>query len=222
MFCRWPSSGGRSFSMSWVSDTARCAMAASVAGSGPPSPMFSPAAVQDTPAAVSRWPRAAWPGHCWDRPHPPAITSVGRRALRFRPVLIVYAGRPACARALLISASTCAVAGPSDAGGLDDGGGLGVAVGDGVALGGGAEWVLADGVGRGRADLIRRRPGAPALARAVRRDGPLADPELPLPAPPARAERQRAAAWPAALAHGTLAESCRARTAASRCIRSTA
>jgi hypothetical protein len=123
----------------------------------------------------------------------------------------------------LISASTCPAADPSGAGGgLDDGGGLGVAVGDGLAPGGGAECVRADGVGRGRADLTRRRPGAPGLARAVCRPGPPDGPELPLPAPPARAERQPAASWPAALAHGTLAESCRAAVAAPACIRRTA
>ena len=47
----------------WVMPTAIWAMALSVSCTGPPSPMFSPAEVQCTPAAVSRLPSAASPGH---------------------------------------------------------------------------------------------------------------------------------------------------------------
>ena len=63
MFWRCPSSGGFSFSMSWVRTTAICAITAPESATGPPSPMFSPAVVQGTPAAVSLAPSEGSPGH---------------------------------------------------------------------------------------------------------------------------------------------------------------
>src|SRR5215468_2418919 len=132
MFSRWPSSGGCSLSMDWVRPTAIWAMAAGVSATEPPSPMFSPAAVQCTPAAVSRSPIAGSPGHWWDSPQPSAIRRLCWDELVSRPDVIVRAGRPAAERAWLISASTCAAAVPPwFAGGLA-----------------GAE-VAADAVGRG-------------------------------------------------------------------------
>src|SRR5579859_7252624 len=117
MFSRWPSSGGFSSSMDWVSPTAIWAMASVVSATGPPSPMFSPAAVQCTPAAVSRAPSAASPGHWWDSPQPAAIRWLCADELAPRPVVTVSAGSPAAERAWLISASTCAAAVPPWLGG---------------------------------------------------------------------------------------------------------
>ena len=88
--------------MLWVSPTAICAMAASVSATGPPSPMFSPAAVHCTPAAVSRAPRAGSPGHWWDSPQPAAITALCRPALVSRPALHRI-GRQAGLRTSLIN-----------------------------------------------------------------------------------------------------------------------
>src|SRR5580658_5520580 len=122
-------------------------MAAAVVATGPPSPMFSPAAVQLTPAAVSRAPRAGSPGHWWDRPQPAAISWLCRAELTCRPLRIVYAGSPACARAWLISARTLLAAAESAPPG--DGCGDGdVAAGD-VAAGDVGE--PADGVAGGLA-----------------------------------------------------------------------
>src|SRR5215469_12667464 len=105
--------------MDWVRPTAIWAMAASVSATGPPSPMFSPAAVQWTPAAVSRSPIAGSPGHWWESPQPPAIRRLCADELACRPEVIVNAGSPAAERAWLISASTCAAAVlPWAAGGL--------------------------------------------------------------------------------------------------------
>src|SRR5262252_247388 len=112
MFSRWPSSGGCSLSMAWVRPTAIWAMAAAVSATGPPSPMFSPAAVQSTPAAVSRSPIGGSPGHWWESPQPPAIRRLCADELAFRPEVIVSAGSPAAERAWLISARTCAAAVP--------------------------------------------------------------------------------------------------------------
>src|ERR1700722_5585622 len=81
--------------MLWVSPTAIWAIAAEVSATGPPSPMFSPAAVQCTPAADSRAPRSGSPGHWCDRPQPPAITEGCRAALVSRPELTVWAACPA-------------------------------------------------------------------------------------------------------------------------------
>src|SRR5690349_2729802 len=107
--------------MSWVRATAILAMAAALSATGPPSPMFSPAAVQCTPAAVSRAPRAGSPGHWWESPQPPAIVALWAEALLSRPAEIVSGARPADERAWLISASTCAAALPDEepAAGLD-------------------------------------------------------------------------------------------------------
>jgi hypothetical protein len=51
--------------------------------------MFSPADVQVTPAADSRAPSEASPGHWWESPHPLAMAVLCRVALRLRPPLIV-------------------------------------------------------------------------------------------------------------------------------------
>ncbi len=82
-----------------VRPTAICAMADCVSDTGPPSPMFSPALVHWTPAAVSRSPSGASPGHWWERPQPPAIVWLCVVALLVSPDVIVYAGSPAWARA---------------------------------------------------------------------------------------------------------------------------
>jgi hypothetical protein len=74
--------------------------------------MFSPAAVQWTPAAVSRAPRSGSPGHWWESPQPPAIVELCPDALEFRPALIVSGARPAAERAWLMSARTWAAALP--------------------------------------------------------------------------------------------------------------
>src|SRR6478672_4504861 len=100
--------------MAWVRPTAIWAMAAVVFATGPPSPMFSPAAVQWTPAAVSRAPRSGSPGHWWERPQPRAIVELCADALEFRPAVIVSGARPAAERAWLMSARTCAAALPEE------------------------------------------------------------------------------------------------------------
>src|SRR5207248_9147233 len=88
--------------------------AAVVSATGPPSPMFSPAAVQWTPAAVSRAPRSGSPGHWWESPQPLAIVELCADALEFRPVVIVSGARPAAERAWLMSARTRAAALPEE------------------------------------------------------------------------------------------------------------
>src|SRR5947208_4345083 len=98
--------------MDWVRSVAIWAIAAEVLAMGPPSPMFSPAAVQWTPAAVSRAPIAGSPGHWWDSPQPPAIRWLCADELASRPEVSVSAGSPAAERARLISASTWAAAVP--------------------------------------------------------------------------------------------------------------
>src|SRR5579863_9313237 len=98
--------------MDWVRPTAIWAMAASVSATGPPSPMFSPAEVQSTPAAVSRSPSGGSPGHWWESPQPSAIRRLCAAELVSRPEVIVSAGSPAAERAWLISASTWAAAVP--------------------------------------------------------------------------------------------------------------
>src|SRR5581483_6742419 len=107
--------------MSWVRATAILAMAAVLSATGPPSPMFSPAAVQCTPAAVSRAPRSGSPGHWWESPQPPAIVALWAAALLSRPAEIVSGPRPADERAWLMSARTWAAALPEEEpAGLDD------------------------------------------------------------------------------------------------------
>ncbi len=106
MLSRWPSSGGRSFSMSWVKVTARPATAELVSATGPPSPMFSPALVQVTPAALSRAPMAGSPAHWWLSPQPPAMVRSWADALACRPDETVRAGSPAAERAWLMRART--------------------------------------------------------------------------------------------------------------------
>ena len=64
------------------------------------------AAVQWTPAAVSRAPRSGSPGHWWESPQPPAIVELCVDALEFRPAVIVSGARPAAERAWLMSART--------------------------------------------------------------------------------------------------------------------
>src|ERR1700735_4873786 len=99
--------------MDWVSPTAIAAIAAVVSATGPPSPMFSPAAVQSIPASVSRVPIGGSPGHWWGRPQPSAISRLCADEVVSRPAVTVSAGSPAVARAWLISASTCAAGAPS-------------------------------------------------------------------------------------------------------------
>src|ERR1700722_20063683 len=99
--------------MDWVRPTAIWAMAAAVSATGPPSPMFSPAAVQSTPAAVSRSPSDGSPGHWWESPQPPAISRLCADELVSSPSVIVRAGSPDAERAWLIRASTCVAAVPS-------------------------------------------------------------------------------------------------------------
>src|SRR6266702_1589116 len=94
--------------MSWVRVTAIRAMAAVLSATGPPSPMFSPAAVQWTAAAVSRAPSGGSPGHWCESPQPPAIVELCADALESRPAVIVSGGRPAAERAWLTSARTWA------------------------------------------------------------------------------------------------------------------
>src|ERR1700735_3038968 len=98
--------------MDWVSPTAIAAIGAVVSAQGPPSPMFSPAAVQSIPASVSRVPIGGSPGHWWERPQPSAISRLCADEVRSRPAVRVSAGSPAVARAWLISASTCAAGAP--------------------------------------------------------------------------------------------------------------
>src|ERR1700761_1775839 len=112
MFFRWPSLGGCSLSMSWVRATATWAMAEVVSETGPSSPMFSPAAVQCTPAAVSRSPIAGSPGHWWDRPQPSAMVRLCWDALWSSPAENVRAASPAWLRAWLIRASTPSAGSP--------------------------------------------------------------------------------------------------------------
>src|SRR5580693_7721126 len=92
--------------MSWVRPTAICAMAEKVPATGPPSPMFSPADVQITPASVSRVPSGGSPGHWCESPQPAAIRALCAAALLSSPALSEYGGRPAWARAWLIRVST--------------------------------------------------------------------------------------------------------------------
>src|SRR3984957_13937948 len=99
--------------MDWVSPTAIEAMAVVVSDTGPPSPMFSPAEVQLTPAEVSRSPIGGSPGHWWERPQPSAISRLCADEVVSKPAVRVSAGSPAEARAWLISASTCAAGAPS-------------------------------------------------------------------------------------------------------------
>src|ERR1700735_4266181 len=99
--------------MDWVSPTAIAAMAAVVSATGPPSPIFSPAAVQTIPAAVSRSPIGGSPGHWCESPQPSAISRLCAEEVVSRPAVRVSAGSPAEARAWLISASTWAAGAPS-------------------------------------------------------------------------------------------------------------
>src|SRR5262245_11314307 len=131
--------------MDWVRPTAIWAMAALVPATGPPSPMFSPQAVQVTPAAVSRAPRSASPGHWWERPQPPAIVALCREALAFRPAVMVSGARPAAERAWLISASTWAAGPPGEVPGEPAAG----AVGEDAARLGDADAGGDDGRARG-------------------------------------------------------------------------
>src|ERR1700753_773243 len=112
MFSRCPSLGGCSLSMSCVRATPAWPMADVVSDTGPSSPMFSPAAVQCTPAAVSRSPIAGSPGHWWDRPQPPAMVRLCWDALWSRPDENVRAARPAWARAWLSRATASSAASP--------------------------------------------------------------------------------------------------------------
>src|SRR5438270_3257451 len=158
--------------MAWVRPTAIWAMAAVVSATGPPSPMFSPAAVQCTPAAASRAPRSGSPGHWWESPQRPAIVELCVDALEFRPAVIVSGARPAAERAWLMSARTWAAALPEvvPAGLVADAAGEGEAGrADADAVGDGAgRWCLvraADGLGESEAGTLAWK-GCPAQAPA--------------------------------------------------------
>src|ERR1700689_956237 len=154
--------------MSWVRVTTSWVMAVVVSATGPPSPMFSPAAVQWIPAAVSRSPMAGSPGHWWESPQPLAISELCADEVASRPEVTVRAGRPAAERAPLMSASTFAAEGASVAGGV---GGLAEALAEteADAVGFGAAR-LGDGeagvVGRA-AGWLARYAGAPCGSVAV-------------------------------------------------------
>src|SRR6266536_3085892 len=142
--------------MSWVMVTASWATAESVSATGPPSPMFSPADVQCTPASVSRAPSEGSPGHWWDSPQPLAIIELCAAELRPRPVLSVYAGSPAWAPPCW------------SPGGLAAGGdGLGGAVCAGGGGGDGDRWperlARCRPAGMAAARLAPSQPGGPAL-----------------------------------------------------------
>src|SRR5215472_5570443 len=140
--------------MDCVRPTAIWAMAAGVSATGPPSPMFSPASVQSTPAAVSRSPIGGSPGHWWESPQPPAIRRLCADELDTRPEVIVSAGSPAAERAWLISASTCAAAVPP----------------------------CAPGAAEAAADAEGRAPAVPAAGAAGRGDAEREDADGPVPA----------------------------------------
>src|SRR3954465_9516064 len=88
-----------------VSPLAAATMAAGLSAALP-WPMFSPADVQETPAAVNRSPRPASPGHWCDRPQPPAIKALCACDAFDRAALNAYAGSPFAVRAALMCAST--------------------------------------------------------------------------------------------------------------------
>src|ERR1700746_1729690 len=145
--------------MSWVRLTAIRAMARVLLTTAPPSPMFSPHAVQWTPAAVSRVPRSGSPEHWCDRAQPPAIVELCADALASRPAVMVSAGRPAAERAWLMSARTWAAALPEEvpagfvagAAGAGDAGDAGLADACADAVGDDRGWrrpvLAADGPG---------------------------------------------------------------------------
>src|SRR6202022_4098513 len=81
-------------------------MAAEVSGTGPPSPMFSPADVQVTPAPVSRAPSGGSPGHWCESPQPAAISALCAAALLSSPELSECGGGRAGAGGWWIGASS--------------------------------------------------------------------------------------------------------------------
>jgi hypothetical protein len=179
--------------MSWVRVTAIWVMAAVVSATGPPSPMFSPAAVQWIPAAVSRAPMAGSPGHWWESPQPLAISKLCADAVVSSPEVMVKAGKPAAERAVLMSASTCpadapgvaGVAGgladvlgeaPGETGADADVAGLDAAWlddGDADALGWAAGWVARSG-GAASGAVAVLMPAGPRCAQAP---SPRAEPQ---------------------------------------------
>src|SRR5580692_12494374 len=140
--------------MSWVRVTAIWVMAAVVSATGPPSPMFSPAAVQWIPAAVSRSPMAGSPGHWWESPQPLASSELCADEVASRPEVMVRAGRPAAERAPLMSASTFAAGVDGVADGLAEALGGALAETEADAVGFAAVWL-----GDGEADVVRRPAG---------------------------------------------------------------
>src|ERR1700722_17298960 len=164
--------------MSWVRVTTIWVMAVVVLPTGPPSPMFSPAAVQWMPAAVSRSPMAGSPEHWWDSPQPPAISRLCAEEVASRPEVTVRAGRPADERAALIIASTCAAGVPSPAdvaGVLAEALGEALAETEGDAAGFDAVW-LGDGdagvVGRAARGAARTFGAAGGTVAVLRSMGP--------------------------------------------------
>src|SRR5690242_5923499 len=131
MLRRWPSFGGVSPSMLASRPSAPACVMSLV------HPMFSPAAVQDTPAFVSRVPRSGSPGSWCDSWFAAAIARSCPCALLCKPAYTVSAGNPCWARAELMAATTAvaieaAAVDPSPRG--DGGGGAVVARGTGVVL----------------------------------------------------------------------------------------
>jgi hypothetical protein len=142
--------------------------------------MFSPAAVQWTPAAVSRAPRSGSPGHWWESPQPLAIVELCADALEFRPAVIVSGARPAAERAWLMSARTWAAALP----GVVPAALVADAVGEGDAGRADAD-ADADGDDAGRWCLVRAADGlgeseAGTLATPAWNGCPAQDPADPL------------------------------------------
>ena len=99
---RWPSFGGLSPTMLASIDSAPAWVMSLV------HPMFSPAAVQVTPAFVSRVPRSGSPGSWCDSWFAVAIARSCACALACRPAETVSAGSPCWARAELMAATTAA------------------------------------------------------------------------------------------------------------------
>ena len=152
-------------------------------------PMFSPAAVQDTPAFVSRVPRSGSPGSWCDSWFAAAIARSCACALACRSAVTVSAGNPCWARAELIAATTAAAIeaaavdppplgdGADGAGAGGRGGAVGVERGTGVVLEAAADGVLAarsdTGVAFGRASVLTWDGAAAWLDDAVVRDDPV-------------------------------------------------
>src|SRR4051812_7867784 len=150
---RCPSDGGFSLNMAWLRPLAEFAIAAVVLAA-PPTPQFSPAADHFTPSAWIRSPRSASPGHRCDRPHPAAMARLCLCALVTRPDDILYGGRPAAVRQVLVwSRTACATGESADRAAVSFETALRVLVGVGGCAGGaGAAGVVGPGPADADAD----------------------------------------------------------------------